>query len=113
MELSQISEGVLANELPRLADALTDAGADADEKAETLYIFGSRFLRGWVLSGYAIWGKAKTGLTELKTATWLVSGIANDLGDISVQFAKFGVVSAALTSPIWFETVIKILTQLF
>jgi hypothetical protein len=79
LELSQISEGALANELPRLADALTDAGADADEKAETLYILGSRFLRGWVLSGYAIWGKAKTGLTELKTATWLVSGIANDL----------------------------------
>jgi hypothetical protein len=46
LELSQISEGALANELPCLADASTDAGTDEDEKAETLYILGSRFLRG-------------------------------------------------------------------
>ena len=46
LELSQISEGALANELPHLADALTDNGADEDEKAESLHILGSRFLRG-------------------------------------------------------------------
>ena len=46
LELSQISEGSLANESPCLVDALTDASTDADEKAETLYILGSRFLRG-------------------------------------------------------------------
>ena len=46
LELSQISEGALANELPHLADALTDDGADEDEKAESLHILGSRFLRG-------------------------------------------------------------------
>ena len=57
--------------------------------------------------------KPKPCLTELKTAIGLVSGIANDLGDISVQFAKIGGVSAGLTSQIWFETVIKILTNLF
>ena len=62
LELSQISEGALANELPCLVDVLTDASADADEKAETLYLLGSRFLRGGggVLLGYAIWSKAKT-----------------------------------------------------
>ena len=70
---------------------------------------GRGFFGGGLL-GNAIWGKVKTGLTELKTATRLVSGVANDLGDISVQFAKIGEVSAALSSPIWFETVIKILT---
>ena len=51
LELSQISEGSLANESPCLVDALTDASTDADEKAETLYVLGSRFLRGggsWV-----------------------------------------------------------------
>ena len=94
---------------------LTDASADADEKAETLYLLGSRFLRGeggysWVMPFGA---KPKPCLTELKTATGLVSGIANDLGDISVQFAKIGGVSAGLTSQIWFETVIRILTHLF
>ena len=51
LELSQISEGSLANESPCLVDALTDASTDADEKAETLYILGSRFLRGgsWLM----------------------------------------------------------------
>ena len=73
-------------------------------------IFLGRGFFGGGLLANAIWGKVKTGLTELKTATRLVSGVANDLGDISVQFAKIGEVSAALSSPIWFEAVIKILT---
>ena len=60
--------------------------------------------------GKAIWGKAKTGLTELKTATRLVSGIANDLGSISFQFSRIGGVGIAL---FWYLTVIKILSQLF
>jgi hypothetical protein len=60
--------------------------------------------------GKAIWGKAKTGLTELKTATRLVSGITNDLGGIFVQFSRIGGVGAAL---FWYKTLIKILTQLF
>ena len=90
LELSQISEGALANELPCLVDVLTDASADADEKAETLYLLGPRFLRGeggysWVMPFGA---KPKPCLTDLKTATGLVSGIANDLGIFPCSLLK-------------------------
>ena len=49
LELSQISEGALANELPHLADALTDDGADED------FMVGvAAFLAAYVAVGGAI-----------------------------------------------------------
>lgn len=92
--ISNISEGVLAHEMPELAEVLRDPGASDAEKAEAWYVSSSRLLRIWVIAGYS-------GLkrTADEVEWWSARGVK-----ISANFVLIG---GSVTAPAWLPAAIK------
>ncbi|EPX81255.1 hypothetical protein thalar_00705 [Litoreibacter arenae DSM 19593] len=102
MQLAEISEGLLATQMPELAEVIRDPSASDDEKAEALYVSAARLLRVGVIEAYK---GSKSVVGEIEW--WSERGVK-----LTVNAGKIVGASAAVTSPLWLENALKVILTL-